>query len=267
MSDIKNPTYPNIKSLIGLFIALLVNMIFSTLVISGIIAAYVAISKVQPSDLLKSALSLFAYTMMMLFTIQFAIRRSKGSVSDYSFNRVSVGLVPLIIISALALYLCLEPIATSIPMPEEVKNFFKNMFRPDFFSVLLMVVAAPLLEEILCRGIVLKGLLENYSPMKAILISAFFFGLIHMNPWQAVPAFLFGLFVGWVFYKTRSIIPGIIMHATVNGVSASAMFLPEDKQELQQLLSTTNYVLLCLAALVVFIACCMYLQKTLTVKR
>jgi uncharacterized protein len=276
MSEIKETTafddlsivyYPKVKSLIRLFFVLLFNMIFTTLIIGVVMAVYMGVLKRELPTFWKSLLSLSAYVMMMFYTIRFAMRKVKQqqqqSSVDLSFNKISIGLIPLAIISALSLYLCIEPIATSIPMPGEVRTFFEKAFRPDIMSVLMMVVAAPVLEEILCRGIVLKGLLENYPPRKAIVISALFFALIHMNPWQAIPAFFFGLFVGWVFYKTQSIIPGMIMHATVNGVSAFALFLPEDRQELSKMLGPTNYVLVCLAGLVVFIICC----RVLTIRR
>ncbi|WP_409994892.1 CPBP family intramembrane glutamic endopeptidase [Chitinophaga pinensis] len=44
-------------------------------------------------------------------------------------------------------------------------------------------------------------MLKRYPPRKAIVISALFFGLIHLNPWQALPAFCIGLLLGWVFTK------------------------------------------------------------------
>ena len=64
---------------------------------------------------------------------------------------------------------------------------------PFWSSFLLTAIFAPVFEEWLCRGMVLRGLLTKMKPAWAIVISALFFALIHMNPWQALNAFGIGL--------------------------------------------------------------------------
>lgn len=124
-----------------------------------------------------------------------------------------------------------------------------------------MVIAAPIIEEILCRGIILKGLLKNYQPSKAILISAVFFGAIHLNPWQAIPAFFGGLFLGWAYYKTQSVIPGMIIHATINGTAALILFLPHNQQNLLALWGLPYYLVALLTSILVFSSICIFIQK------
>lgn len=111
------------------------------------------------------------------------------------------------------------------PMPAWLDNLMKNMtggnFLVDFISVSIM---APVLEEWLCRGMVLRGLLykSKVKPVWAIVISAAFFALIHMNPWQAVPAFLLGCLFGYVYYKTGSLKLVMLMHFTNNTLALAA---------------------------------------------
>lgn len=62
------------------------------------------------------------------------------------------------------------------------------------------VLLAPVLEEIVFRGIMLDGFPKRYSPTKATLWSALFFGLIHLNPVQSVGAFMLGISLGWLHY-------------------------------------------------------------------
>jgi membrane protease YdiL (CAAX protease family) len=170
--------------------------------------------------------------------------------------------VPVVIISTLALVIGLQRVSDLIPMPKAVEKFFENLFTKNIFSIISLTIAAPILEEILCRGIVLKGLLKNYPPHKAILISAIFFGAIHMNPWQALPAFFGGLFIGWVFYKTQSIIPGMIIHATINTSFVLVLFfLPRNQQDFLSLLGTPHYIILCLLSAVIFSAGCLIIYK------
>lgn len=83
-------------------------------------------------------------------------------------------------------------------------------------NLLAVVIAAPVLEELIFRGIMLDGLLKKYSPFTAILVSSFFFALIHLNPWQFVTAMIVGMVIGWVYYHTRSLSLAILMHMVNN---------------------------------------------------
>lgn len=108
-------------------------------------------------------------------------------------------------------------------MPE-LPNFAEQQFGTilgtpwGYFIIGLM---APLSEEIVLRGAILKELLksEKFSPWAAIAISALFFALIHMNPAQMPHAFLIGLLLGWMYYRTGSILPGVAYHWANNSVA------------------------------------------------
>ena len=53
----------------------------------------------------------------------------------------------------------------------------------------------------------------------AIIISAIIFGVAHGNAAQGIHAFISGLLLGWMFYRTGSIIPGLVLHWTNNTIS------------------------------------------------
>ena len=114
------------------------------------------------------------------------------------------------------------------PMPVWLENALKELTQGNLFANFLCVcVAAPFFEEWLCRGMVLRGLLCNkVSPSLAIPVSALFFALIHMNPWQAIPAFLIGCLMGWVYYRTGSLKLTMGMHFVNNGLALFASRLP-----------------------------------------
>lgn len=97
--------------------------------------------------------------------------------------------------------------------------------RQQFFSgiagVLNACIFGPIIEEICFRGIVLGGLLKTRCrPWLAILISALFFALLHGLGANFVTALLFGILVGWLYWRTGSIIPCIIIHVTNNSLTA-----------------------------------------------
>ena len=97
--------------------------------------------------------------------------------------------------------------------------------RQQLFSgiagALYCCVMGPIIEEIGFRGIFLGGLLKTRCrPWIAILISAVVFALFHGFGAQFVTAMLFGILAGWLYWRTGSIIPGIIIHITNNSLTA-----------------------------------------------
>ena len=88
-------------------------------------------------------------------------------------------------------------------------------------GILNACIFAPIGEEIGFRGIILGGLLKTRCrPWIAILISALIFALFHGFGAQFVTALLFGILVGWLYWRTGSIIPGIIIHMVNNSLTA-----------------------------------------------
>jgi membrane protease YdiL (CAAX protease family) len=83
-----------------------------------------------------------------------------------------------------------------------------------FFTV---AVAAPILEELLVRGILLRGLSVNWGIRAGVLWSAFFFALLHLNPLQAAPAFVNGVVWAIVLLRTGSLGTTLFLHALNNG--------------------------------------------------
>lgn len=256
---ISTTAYPNIKATVRLFFVVIFYMI-----ICSIPTVILLAGQHLGSTAILSLVNLMQYAITMLFIIKYAVKKSRKQQTppfNFNFSDVQWRLVPVIMLSTIALVVGLEWISDLLPMPRSVQSFFANAFRKDILTLITLVIAAPILEEILCRGIVLQGLLKNYTPLKAILISAVFFGLIHLNPWQALPAFFGGLFLGWVYYRTQSIIPGMIIHATINGTGAFFIFLPTHEQTLSGLLGMRAYIILCLVSALVFIAGCLIIHK------
>lgn len=93
---------------------------------------------------------------------------------------------------------------------------------------LTLCLFAPFVEETVFRGAVLRSLLPRMkNRWGAIAISAALFALIHMNPAQMPHAFLAGLLLGWMYSRTKSILPGVAYHWINNTiVFVAARLLP-----------------------------------------
>ncbi len=91
----------------------------------------------------------------------------------------------------------------------------------------LIVVVAPIFEEILFRKIICVGLLKKgKSPVFAIVMSALLFALIHFNIHQGILAFILGLLFACVIYRTGKLVYTILMHFVFNFTTlfSSALF-------------------------------------------
>jgi membrane protease YdiL (CAAX protease family) len=106
-----------------------------------------------------------------------------------------------------------------LPMPDLFKNVFSLIAGPAGFagSLLFAGLVAPIVEEILFRGVLLQGFMSNYTPPVALLLSAVLFGFAHLNPWQHATGFVLGAFIGFTYMNTRSIVPGLVCHGLYNG--------------------------------------------------
>lgn len=100
---------------------------------------------------------------------------------------------------------------------EELLDFIRHRW-----GYLVVCILAPLAEEVIFRGAVLRTMLEHWEGNKrwtAIIISALLFALAHMNPAQMPHAFLLGLLIGWLYERSRSLIPCVVLHCANNTIA------------------------------------------------
>lgn len=117
-----------------------------------------------------------------------------------------------------------------LTMPAATKQLFESIMKVSWGYVALGIMV-PIAEEVVFRGAiqrVLAAALGGRSRWVAIAIPALLFGIIHLNVAQGAHAFVVGLLLGWMYYRTGSILPGIVFH-WVNNSIAYLMFnlLPE----------------------------------------
>ncbi|MCB0536460.1 MAG: CPBP family intramembrane metalloprotease [Bacteroidetes bacterium] len=223
------------------------------------------------NDLIGKEASMFIYYLLAIglpFLVVYTIRKRKTSEDSFNLSIENKVTIPFVIIGTIALLFgIISPIGNLIPMPESIKKAFMDFgSQTGIFSFMLMVVAAPILEELIFRGIILDGLLKKYSPEKSILLSSFLFGLVHLNPWQFVTGFIIGIFAGWIYYKTKSLSLTIIIHATAN-LSGYLMrhFIDMDSAMDISLLEMygglTNLILAIVGSIIIVAICIYFLGK------
>lgn len=184
---------------------------------------------------------LIAYPLMFIPAMIYASavsRRNDGFVTTYAIDSNSFGgrkgitMAFAAFVMALATAFVIEPVSLLLPeMSEEmVQTMEKLLNGPTWVAFISVSIFAPFFEEWLCRGIVLRGLLNKVGPTWSIIISAMFFAAIHMNLWQAVPALLMGLVFGYVYYKTGSLKLTMLMHFANNTIALIVSKIPSLKE-------------------------------------
>ncbi|HEX7173160.1 MAG TPA: type II CAAX endopeptidase family protein [Candidatus Limnocylindria bacterium] len=86
-------------------------------------------------------------------------------------------------------------------------------------AVLAIVILAPIAEEIFFRGVIFNAFLREGGRRWAFLGSSALFAVIHLSLVAAIPIFLLGLALAWVYDRTNNLLAPIAMHIVVNGAS------------------------------------------------
>jgi len=107
------------------------------------------------------------------------------------------------------------------PAPADLLSRVRELMTftsiPQAMGVILSFVVIPAVaEELMFRGLFQHGLIRNRGTVQGIFYASVCFGIFHLIPWQVVGAFLLGLLLGYVVVRTRSIFPGMILHAFLN---------------------------------------------------
>lgn len=210
--------------------------------------------------------TIISYPVMFIPAMLYASSKSRfdeNFVQGYrmdsnNFGRFSgLQIAVIVSIATLATAFMTDAVSSLMPpMPQWLEETMKQLLDAPLWITLISVsVFAPLFEEWLCRGVVLRGLLAKNSPMTAITVSAAFFAIIHLNPWQAIPAFILGLLFGYVYYKTGSLKLTMLMHCANNTMAAIFSRIPafEEAESFIEVMNPWTYagIFICSAAFVV----------------
>jgi membrane protease YdiL (CAAX protease family) len=112
------------------------------------------------------------------------------------------------------------------PTPQDLMNVFFER-RPGWIVCTgLVVLLAPLNEELVFRGFLYGGLRRIAPAWTALVLSAVLFGLVHFTPPTTIlPMFVFGLFLARLMERTGSIVACFVAHATFNAISVATAIL------------------------------------------
>lgn len=143
----------------------------------------------------------------------------------FRLNLVSNRIVALSVALGLASFLLANEIdrliAIILPLPEEYKErMYAALIAQNWLDWILAILAVVILpsvfEEMVLRGFVQNTFEQYHKVLPAIAITAAIFAAMHGLLSQIVQIFLLGVFLGWLAWKSESIIPAAIVHAINN---------------------------------------------------
>ena len=177
----------------------------------------------------------------VLFTVLLHFKRTTYSSIFHSSKKsvaavmLSLSLPVLMIIPAmtLAVWTVEAVLFQFFPVAHWQEAMFDHMMSNGFASLVTVCLLAPVLEEMLFRGVILRSFLHQYSRWTAILGSAFLFGLAHLNVYQFAAGLFIGTILGWLYERTRSLWPSILLHGAYN-IAVTAIYYAEKNGELAQ---------------------------------
>lgn len=205
------PTWGDLLAFLGIFL-------LCTL-ISGIIV----IPLLRLSDSIsQQAVTFVSYLVQFSLTIGLLLfyRRSRGGegrLLKFSFKWFNAALILWGVLLVFMIGVVIEPLLDIFP--DSYLEMLNQAVGRGGWAIVTTIIVAPIMEEILFRGIILESVRSRFGTMRSILISAAIFGIIHIIPQQVINAFFVGLVLGFIYVKTESIFSVMILHAINNALA------------------------------------------------
>ena len=187
---------------------------------------------------LDVALSATAMWIVYLFAttqfLQVKWRSFRSSIGATFLRRDIVVGIPLGVASQLVLVNAVNwPLARLFPDAfsfDEVSKRASDLVDDArggwiFLLALVVIVGAPIVEEIVYRGVVQPGLVASWGPSVGIVVTAVLFAAIHMQPVEFPGLLVFALVLGWARHSTGTIGMSIVTHMAFNATGLALVML------------------------------------------
>jgi len=134
--------------------------------------------------------------------------KKRGQIKAMDFIMAIVGGAGVSI--ALNIVIALTNMAGKDTTFVEVSDMITS--NPLFITIICAGILIPIVEEILFRGLIFNRIKCQYNFVAGLLISSLLFGIYHGNIVQGIYATLLGIFLGFAYHKTKSILIPIFIH-------------------------------------------------------
>lgn len=204
------PTAGDLLAMLGFYFVVTAAVMFVAVV--ALLFTGRGITDLPPEEQgLLTAVTSFVVLAVTAGGYQWYRKRRGGERLQIPFRvrNIQLPLMGWALLTIFATGIVLEPLYELLPpINQEVGT--------GFWTVVALVVIAPLFEEYICRGILFGSLRQRYGTTRAALLSALFFGVLHLQPVAVINAFVIGVVLAMVYAITRTLWSSILLHALNN---------------------------------------------------
>lgn len=170
------------------------------------------------------------FLIYFLYCRKYKIDMYKASNIEFKINWLKVLTIVVIAVTAILL---ISPVVSLIDYsltfigynPENSLPYEMNNVFTFIVGIIVMAVLPAVCEELLFRGLILKGIQSKFGPHLSIVISAAMFTLLHGSLQQTFYQFILGTLLGYAMYYGKSIIYPIVLHFVNNLVVVITSFV------------------------------------------
>jgi membrane protease YdiL (CAAX protease family) len=177
-------------------------------------------------------------SFMLIPLFWYLISRKHPLLKTLRIKPVPFSTIYYTVILALGVIVLSDEVDKIIQVFIETPNYVVDLngsLKPEsfwgyFLLFIAVVIIAPIGEELLFRGFFQKILEESWKDVtKAVLVTALIFSFIHMNPFWFAQIYILGILLGFLAWKTNSIIPSLILHSLNNFIALLLSFGVNDE--------------------------------------
>lgn len=209
--------------------------VFAAFLVGGIVGYWGKTALPEEYHRWFETLSLFLGQGLMILPVYYFLSAKNFNIAKaLRLNPVSKKVLFASLPIALGIIILIDEfdrlISLIIPPPESLLQISTQLKYDGTFSAFLLwltiIIIAPLGEELVFRGFLQRSLEKSWKDVtKAILIASMVFAMVHLNPFWVIQIYVLGVVLGYLSWRTKSILPGIIVHGLNNGL---ALMLSQD---------------------------------------
>lgn len=235
-----------------LLVSIVYSTVLSTKMTMEIMAAgeeldVMAMTEALTAEVLNHAMEMTfiaGIVALLVYWLVFIIRKKKFA-KEVSLRSIPVkGILPIAILAA-GFNVVTSVIISNFPWPQGwMDSYMQNASAIDgsLMAWLTAVLMAPVLEEIVFRGLMYTRLKKGLPVIAAAIVTSLAFGIAHGTIIWAIYTFVFSMVLIWVFEKFQSLAACIALHMAYNLSGMALSLIPEDAVVLVWILFALGFV-------------------------
>ena len=173
-------------------------------------------------------ISTFEFILLIPIAVIFFWRKVNWvelGLRGFNRNTLSLGCGLLIAVYVLVMINNIVMVRLGLITQADVITELLGEIDAPYLFAFVTAFVAPFTEELFFRGFLFKGFREKYGWVNALMFSSIIFALFHGQIATLIPTFLLGALFSYMYQRTESVLPGMLLHFTVNGVGVLVLLV------------------------------------------